>query len=59
MASITISPEAKDLILKLLHKNPKMRPKINVIKEHPFFSNFNFDEILNKKVVPPFKPDNV
>lgn len=54
-----ISPEAKDLISQLLQKNQKNRAKISAVKEHSFFSDVNFDDILNLKVIPPFKPDNV
>ena len=29
------------------------------IKNHPFFKKIDFDMILNKKVIPPFKPEIV
>lgn len=32
-----MTPEAKDLIEKLLTKDPKQRPKVDEIKTHPFF----------------------
>ena len=54
-----IIPEAKDLISQLLQKNQKNIAKISAVKEHSFFSDVNFDDILNLKVIPPFKPDNV
>ena len=57
--STQLTVEAKDLIGRLLEKNPKNRPKICAIKEHAFFKDLNFEDILNMKVKPPFIPDNV
>ena len=58
---INLSEEAKDIIKKLLEKNPKKRlgakKGIQEIKAHPFFANVNFDAILNKKEKPPFVPE--
>lgn len=36
--NITVSLAAQDLINRLLHPNPDMRPKINDIRTHPYFS---------------------
>lgn len=33
-----MSPEAKDLIEKLLTKDPAKRPTVEDIKKHPFFN---------------------
>jgi hypothetical protein len=46
-------------MMQLLQKNPKQRPKVHAIKEHAFFKDFNFDDILQLRAEPPFKPDNV
>ena len=58
---VTLSEEAKDLIRKLLEKNPKKRlgsqSGIEEIKKHPFFASINFDAVLEKKVKAPFIPD--
>eukprot|EP01125_Pyxidicula_operculata_P014993 TRINITY_DN5067_c0_g1_i1.p1 TRINITY_DN5067_c0_g1~~TRINITY_DN5067_c0_g1_i1.p1 ORF type:complete len:551 (-),score=71.04 TRINITY_DN5067_c0_g1_i1:806-2458(-) len=35
-----ISPEAKDLIVKLLHPEPYKRPTIPQILDHPFFADY-------------------
>lgn len=56
---LKLSNEAKDLILKLLDKNQKSRLKVGQIKQHPFFNNFNFQEIYNMTAQPPFKIDGV
>ena len=37
--NINISDDAKDIIMKIFVKEPYLRPKINEIKEHPFFDN--------------------
>lgn len=52
---ISISDEAKDLLIRLLDKNPKNRIKINEIKTHNFFNNFNFEKLVNYEIDPPFK----
>lgn len=57
--NIVISSETKDLLLKLLQKNPKQRPKIQAIKSHPFFNNFDFNDLIQLKMPPIFKPDIV
>ncbi|CRG97095.1 rac-beta serine/threonine protein kinase, putative [Plasmodium gallinaceum] len=56
-----ISPVAVDLLKKLFEKNPNKRLGSGItdaeeIKKHPFFKSVNWDDVLNKKVKPPFKP---
>lgn len=52
---IKITTEAKDLISRLLQRNPYNRLGskygIKEIKEHPFFSDVNFDSILERQVM--------
>lgn len=36
--NVTVSLDAQDLINRLLHPNPEMRPKISEIREHTYFS---------------------
>ncbi|XP_077379550.1 ribosomal protein S6 kinase beta-2-like isoform X2 [Festucalex cinctus] len=53
--------DAKDLIKKLLKKNPAQRlgsSKADCadIKGHPFFKQIKWDELLNKRIEPPYKP---
>lgn len=54
-----LSPNAKDLLRKMLVKRIEHRIKPCDIKKHPFFSSVNFDKLLAKEVTPPFKPDLV
>ena len=58
---INLSDDAKDIIQKLLEKNPKKRlgaqKGIEEIKSHPFFAKINFTDIENKKVKAPFIPE--
>ncbi len=56
---LTVSNEAKDLILKLLDKNQKNRIKIPEIKAHAFFNGFSFEKLLNWELEAPFKPELV
>ena len=57
---IKISDNAKDLIKKLLIKKQNNRLGAQngfaEIRVHPFFSGFNFDALLAKKLTPPFIP---
>ena len=50
---ITLSEDAKDVIRKLLEKNPKKRlgsqNGIEEIKSHPFFASIDFDMVEQKK----------
>ncbi len=55
------SPNLKDLLTKLFHKDPKLRlgsgPKgAEEIKSHPWFENVNWDAIYHQEVKAPFIP---
>ena len=58
---INLSEDAKDIIRKLLEKNPKKRlgsqRGIEEIKTHPFFQNIDFSLIEQKKIEAPFIPE--
>ena len=48
-----------NLINLLLNKNPSVRiSKFTNVKNHNFFKNFDFDELLNFSFEAPFKPIN-
>ena len=54
-----VSEDAKDLISKLLEKDPGIRlgrKGLKEIKKHPFFNSIKFDSIRKKKIKAPFKP---
>ena len=57
----TISESLKDLIIKLLNKNNEERlGYINdseEIKKHNFFENFNFNNLLDKKLLGSYIPN--
>ena len=53
------SANAKDLLSKLIVKDPKQRLGINgalEIKNHPFFENVRWEEVLIKKKKAPIIP---
>ena len=52
---LSISNDAKDLLMKLLDKNPKNRIKINELKSHSFFKDLCFDKLVNYEIDAPFK----
>uniref|UniRef100_A0A669D5L2 non-specific serine/threonine protein kinase n=1 Tax=Oreochromis niloticus TaxID=8128 RepID=A0A669D5L2_ORENI len=57
-----IGPIAQDLLKKLLVKDPHKRlgsgPRgAEDIKAHPFFKGLNWDDLAQKKVSSPFKPE--
>ena len=57
------SDELKDLLRKMLDKDPKKRIGIGNdkqdLKNHPFFSDINWNLILNKKIIPPVEMVNI
>ncbi|DAZ99607.1 TPA: hypothetical protein N0F65_001435 [Lagenidium giganteum] len=55
------TPEAKDLIVRLLNKNPDHRLGCGAdgpeeIKKHPFFADMDWDGLLHKRVEVPRPP---
>ena len=51
------SSAAKDLIEKLLEKDPEKRlGSAEEIKSHEFFRSVDWDELLARRTVPPYKP---
>ncbi|KAL8272266.1 hypothetical protein Esti_003783 [Eimeria stiedai] len=58
---VHLSPVAVDLLRNLLHRDANERlgagpSDAEEIKMHPFFRSVNWDDLLAKKVKPPFKP---
>lgn len=55
-----VSQNAKDLLRLLLNKSCKERlgnqNGFDYIKRHSFFQNINFNDIINKKIKPSYKP---
>ncbi|KND05118.1 AGC protein kinase [Spizellomyces punctatus DAOM BR117] len=49
-----ISPEAKDLIHRLLNPDPKLRLQAEGVKSHPFFSGVEWDKVREQPA--PFIP---
>ena len=47
------SEDLKDLLIKMLEKDPKKRIKIPEIKKHRFFANVDWGLIMEKKIPPP------
>ena len=55
-----LPPTAKDILIKLLEKNPLNRLGVkngaSEIKDHPFFQDTNWHDLLQRKYTTPFKP---
>ncbi|KAH8680621.1 kinase-like domain-containing protein [Xylariales sp. PMI_506] len=54
-----VPPAAKDLLTKLLNRNPEERLGVNgsaEIKAHPFFHAIDWRKLLQRKYEPTFKP---
>lgn len=50
--------DAQDLLIKLLQKDPQYRLNdAQAIKNHPFFKDIDWNKLLNKSYLPPFKPN--
>lgn len=57
--SDVVPPAAKDLLTKLLNRNPEERLGANgsaEIKAHPFFHAIDWRKLLQRKYEPTFKP---
>ena len=54
-----LTASAIDLLGKMLTKRIKERITPNEIKNHPFFATIDFQQLLDKKIPPPFKPELV
>ena len=56
----TLSTEGRNFVKGLLNRNPKHRlgaqRDAEELKEHPFFADTDWEAIMAKGVVPPFKP---
>uniref|UniRef100_A0A7S3GEJ1 non-specific serine/threonine protein kinase n=1 Tax=Palpitomonas bilix TaxID=652834 RepID=A0A7S3GEJ1_9EUKA len=58
---VKVTDATKDLILKLLERDPKKRmgcgdQDAKTIREHPFFEPIDFDKLMRKEIEAPFKP---
>mgnify|MGYP004445108383 CR=1 FL=1 len=53
------SDELKDLLTKMLNKNPKNRITIEEMKNHDFFKDINWNDLANKKIKPPIDMINL
>ncbi|MES1915471.1 MAG: hypothetical protein MHM6MM_007409 [Cercozoa sp. M6MM] len=56
-----VPEEARDLVRKLLRMNPQERlgaRNMNEIRQHPFFASVDWDRMLKRHVVPPFRPSS-
>ncbi|MBN3310547.1 KS6B2 kinase, partial [Amia calva] len=56
-----LTVDARDLIKRLLKKSPIQRLGSTAadcadIQKHPFFRHINWDDLLNQRVEPPYKP---
>ncbi|XP_034539178.1 ribosomal protein S6 kinase beta-1 [Notolabrus celidotus] len=56
-----LTQEARDLLKKLLKRNASLRLGAGPgdaaeVQAHPFFRHINWDDLLARKVEPPFKP---
>uniref|UniRef100_W5MJN0 non-specific serine/threonine protein kinase n=1 Tax=Lepisosteus oculatus TaxID=7918 RepID=W5MJN0_LEPOC len=57
-----LTVDARELLKKLLKKSPVQRLGSSkadcgdILQKHPFFRHINWDDLLNRKVEPPYKP---
>uniref|UniRef100_A0A667Z5L2 non-specific serine/threonine protein kinase n=1 Tax=Myripristis murdjan TaxID=586833 RepID=A0A667Z5L2_9TELE len=56
-----LAPEAKALLAGLLKKDPKQRlgggpDDAKEVMTHKFFTSINWQDVIEKKLIPPFKP---
>jgi len=52
-----VDPDAKDLLIRLLERNPERRLTDPIqIKKHPWFATIDWEKLYNKEIAPPYKP---
>lgn len=54
-----VAPVARDLLSKLLDRNPQKRLGANgaqEIKDHAFFQDISWSKMMQKRMTPPVKP---
>ena len=56
-----LSPNARDLLSKLLVKDPKYRLGntqcgVSTLKDHPWFDSIDWSQMYRKELIPPYKP---
>jgi len=57
--SVILSVEVKDLLRKLLEKDPEMRlgaGGVQEIKDHEWFSDIDWNSVAERTMLPPYKP---
>lgn len=55
---VPLGDEGKDLLTRLLDRDPDTRLQdVEVFKTHPFFHDINFEDLYQRKLPPPFKPN--
>lgn len=52
----SLSADAKDLLTKLLTKDPQHRIQIEEIKKHPFFNGLDWSQLYREEINPDYKP---
>lgn len=52
-----LTPNAVDIMKKLLNKDPNKRMLSTDIPNHPWFNGVDFNKIENMEFKPPFKPE--
>jgi len=56
-----MTSDMKDILRRLLKKKPQDRlgappDDAKAIKKHPFFKHINWDDVMKKRIEPPYKP---
>jgi len=59
-----LTPDARDLVKKFLKRNPGQRigggpGDAADVQRHPFFRHINWDDLLARRIDPPFRPSLV
>ena len=56
-----VSAEAREIISKLMNKNPDRRlgsvSDVDEVMEQPFFAPIDWSDLQRKRITPPFKPE--
>ncbi len=57
--AVDITEDARSLILSLTNPDPARRLTFQEIKDHAWFAGIDWEEVINRKLVPPYKPESL
>jgi serine/threonine protein kinase len=54
-----VKSNARNLISAMMNKKPELRPSISQVKKHKFFSDVNWEHVIEKRTKPPISVEEL